>query len=119
MHTKRPEKSRPWLVEAEGVLDSRYLPDEDFDAQWEAIIVERALKDELLAQGVLNFTLRPRVQRAVVPLHGMLLLVGPPGTGAGSPRGSLEPSTGSARSATSRSNRTPWRALPWVAAKRP
>lgn len=81
MHGRRPEKSRPWLVEAEGILDSRYLPDADFEAQWQAIVVEPALKDELLAQGVLNFTLRPRVQRAVVPLHGMLLLVGPPGTG--------------------------------------
>jgi SpoVK/Ycf46/Vps4 family AAA+-type ATPase len=72
---------RPWTVDAEGVLDSRYLPDPDFDATWDAIIVEPSLKDELLSHGVLNYTLRPRVNRALVPLHGVLLLVGPPGTG--------------------------------------
>jgi len=29
----------------------------------------------------LNFTLRPQVSRAVIPLHGVILLVGEPGTG--------------------------------------
>jgi SpoVK/Ycf46/Vps4 family AAA+-type ATPase len=81
MVSKRADSSQRWLVDAEGILDSRYLPDKEFDAQWDAIVVEPALKDELLAQGVLNFTLRPHVRRALVPLHGMLLLVGPPGTG--------------------------------------
>ena len=33
------------------------------------------------SQAVLNFTLRGRVDRSVVPLHGAILLVGPPGTG--------------------------------------
>lgn len=30
---------------------------------------------------MLNFTLRPVVDRSVIPLHGVILLVGPPGTG--------------------------------------
>lgn len=72
---------RHWRVEAQGILDSRELPDPEFDDQWDAIVVAPALKDELLAQGVLNFTLRSRVNPALVPLHGVLLLVGPPGTG--------------------------------------
>jgi pachytene checkpoint protein 2 len=72
---------KPWNVNAEGILDSRHLPDADFDAQWDAIVIDSALKDELLAQGVLNFTLRPHVNRSLVPFHGILLLVGPPGTG--------------------------------------
>jgi SpoVK/Ycf46/Vps4 family AAA+-type ATPase len=72
---------KEWRVEAEGILDCRLLPDADFDAQWDAIVVAPALKEELLAQGVLNFTLRPRVDSALVPLHGVILLVGPPGTG--------------------------------------
>jgi SpoVK/Ycf46/Vps4 family AAA+-type ATPase len=75
------KEKEEWRVEEEGILDSRYLPDPDFDAQWEAIIVDPALKDELLSQGVLNFTLRPLVPRALIPLHGVVLLVGPPGTG--------------------------------------
>lgn len=78
---KKREKAREWQVDAEGILDSRTLPDSDFDAQWDAIITDPAVKGELLAQGVLNFTLRPRVRRSHVPLHGILLLVGPPGTG--------------------------------------
>lgn len=82
MHSNRKTASRNnWNVDAEGILDSRLLPDTDFDDQWNAIIVDPTLKDELLSQGVLNFVLRPRVQRAHVPLHGILLLVGPPGTG--------------------------------------
>lgn len=73
--------ARLFHVDATGVLDSRSLPDASFDAQWDAIVVDTTLKDELLAQGVLNFTLRARVDRARVPLHGIILLVGPPGTG--------------------------------------
>jgi pachytene checkpoint protein 2 len=79
--TSRATEKEEWRVEEEGILDSRYLPDPDFDAQWDAIIVAPALKEELLSQGVLNFTLRPLVARTLVPLHGVILLVGPPGTG--------------------------------------
>jgi SpoVK/Ycf46/Vps4 family AAA+-type ATPase len=34
-----------------------------------------------LAQAVLNFTARARLQRVHLPVHGIILLVGPPGTG--------------------------------------
>lgn len=34
-----------------------------------------------MAQAVLNFTLRGKLDRAAIPLHGIILLVGPPGTG--------------------------------------
>jgi len=64
-----------------GILDDRNLPDTSFDALWDAVIVEQALKDQILSQAVLNFTLRPKVDRSVVPLHGIIVLVGPPGTG--------------------------------------
>lgn len=68
-------------VDAIGVLDSRPLPDQDFVAQWDAVIVESAQKDRLLSQAILNFTLREKVNRAKLPLHGLILLHGPPGTG--------------------------------------
>lgn len=68
-------------VEAQGVLDSRRLPDDDFLSQWEAIILDPAVKERLLAQAILNFTVRPRVDRTQVPLHGLIVLHGPPGTG--------------------------------------
>jgi pachytene checkpoint protein 2 len=70
-------------IDAQGILDSRNLPDPDFDAQWKAIIVDEETKSRLLSQGILNFTLRPnpKVKRAYIPLHGIILLVGSPGTG--------------------------------------
>jgi len=64
-----------------GILDSRKLPDEDFLKLWNAIILDSEVKDRLLSQAVLNFTLRPKVNRAELPLHGVILLVGEPGTG--------------------------------------
>jgi len=64
-----------------GILDSRRLPDASFDGLWDSIIIETEIKDRLLAQAILNFTLRPKFDRASIPLHGIILLVGPPGTG--------------------------------------
>lgn len=64
-----------------GVLDSRSLPDDSFDGLWDAVIIDQGLKDRLLSQAVLNFTLRPKIDRATIPLHGIIVLVGPPGTG--------------------------------------
>jgi len=64
-----------------GILDDRKLPDDSFDALWESIIVEPELKARLLSQSLLNFTLRSKVDRARVPMHGVIILVGPPGTG--------------------------------------
>lgn len=64
-----------------GILDSRKLPDKGFLELWDAIILDPNIKNRLLSQAVLNFTLRPKVKRAELPLHGVILLVGEPGTG--------------------------------------
>jgi pachytene checkpoint protein 2 len=64
-----------------GVHDIRDLPDPEFDSLWESVFVDPKLKDQLLGQAILNYTLRPRLSRARVPLHGVILLVGVPGTG--------------------------------------
>lgn len=66
---------------AKGILDHRPLPDAPFEGLWQAIIDEHGIKDRLLCQAILNFTLRPQLDRSAVPLHGIILLVGPPGTG--------------------------------------
>ncbi len=68
-------------VDATGVLDSRMLPDREFMAQWDAVIIETTQKDRLLSQAILNFTLREKVNRSNLPLHGLIVLHGPPGTG--------------------------------------
>lgn len=57
------------------------LPDEDLTDVWDSIIVADDLKQKLLSQAVLNFAVRGKIPRTVLPLHGVILLVGPPGTG--------------------------------------
>jgi pachytene checkpoint protein 2 len=64
-----------------GIAAAHALPHAPFSQLWEAILLDGDQKDRLLAQAVLSFTLRPRVEPGSVPLHGLILLVGPPGTG--------------------------------------
>lgn len=66
---------------AKGIHVDRPLPDPDLGALWDSIVLEESLKQQLLGQAVLNFTVRRKVPRTVLPLHGVILLVGPPGTG--------------------------------------
>jgi SpoVK/Ycf46/Vps4 family AAA+-type ATPase len=59
-----------------GIQRSRPLPDQRLGALWDSIILDNRLKSQLLSQAMLNFTLRGKVDRS-----GIILLVGPPGTG--------------------------------------
>ena len=64
-----------------GISAVRQIPEPSLDALWESIIVDDGLKGRLLAQAMLNFSLRPKVSRDQLPMHGVILLVGEPGTG--------------------------------------
>ena len=64
-----------------GVADSRWLPDVGFDAGWETIIMPDGVKSRLARQGAATMLLRRKVAAAALPLHGIILLAGPPGTG--------------------------------------
>lgn len=64
-----------------GIHRSYSLPDQTLNALWDSIVLEESVKSRLLSQAIVNFTVRPRVSRNVLPLHGAILLVGPPGTG--------------------------------------
>jgi AAA+ superfamily predicted ATPase len=64
-----------------GIQRVRRLPDPELGTLWESIVIEEGMKERLLSQAVLNFTMRGKVDRSVVPLHGVILLVGAPGTG--------------------------------------
>lgn len=64
-----------------GIGAIRDLPNPALGALWDSILIDEAIKQQLLSQAMLNFTLRPQVARTVVPLHGVMLMVGPPGTG--------------------------------------
>lgn len=72
--------SSPELL-PKGIHRAWNLPDPTLGALWDSIILNAASKEQLLSQAVVNFTVRPKVNRSVLPLHGVLLLVGPPGTG--------------------------------------
>lgn len=64
-----------------GIHRVHQLPSKTLGAEWDSIVVEASLKDQLLSQAVINFTVRNKVPRTVLPLHGVILLVGDPGTG--------------------------------------
>lgn len=76
-----PIKAKLKTLEIPGILVSQRLPYDRYDALWNSIILEKEIKDQLHAQAVLNFTLRPLLTRDRIPLHGIIVLVGPPGTG--------------------------------------
>ena len=67
--------------EVKGIQRIQRLPEPKLGVLWDSIILESELKARLLSQAILNFTLRHKVDRAVLPFHGTILLVGPPGTG--------------------------------------
>ncbi|MBB5763355.1 AAA family ATPase [Methylorubrum rhodesianum] len=64
-----------------GIHCIRQLPDNDLSQLWDSIIIDPETKRQLHAQAVLNFTVRRKISRTVLPLHGIILLVGQPGTG--------------------------------------
>lgn len=69
------------LNQPKGIQRVRRLPDPALGALWNSIILDDRLKAQLLSQAMLNFTMRGKVDSSVIPLHGVILLVGPPGTG--------------------------------------
>lgn len=76
-----PARHHDDVVLPKGIQSSRALPDDALGVLWDSIVLDDKIKTQLLSQAVLNFTLRGKVDRTVLPLHGVLLLVGPPGTG--------------------------------------
>lgn len=57
------------------------LPDPKYQGLWDSIIAPADVKDRLLNQALLSFNVRERVPFAVTALHGLILLLGEPGTG--------------------------------------
>ncbi len=70
------------LVEGIGVTSSRALPAPDFAVAWDAIILPEDAKHRLARQSVATLRLRAAgIPFEAMPLHGITLLLGPPGTG--------------------------------------
>ncbi len=57
------------------------LPSPELGELWDSIVMDQAIKDQLIGQAIINFTVRQSVSRSVLPLHGTILLIGEPGTG--------------------------------------
>ena len=57
------------------------LPKDDFDTAWDSIKLAADVRERLLSHALLSFTVRHKLPFELAPLHGLLLLTGPPGTG--------------------------------------
>lgn len=64
-----------------GIQSITALPDQGLAALWKSIIVDKKMRQQLVSQGILNFSMRRKISRTILPLHGVILLVGEPGTG--------------------------------------
>jgi SpoVK/Ycf46/Vps4 family AAA+-type ATPase len=64
-----------------GISDTRALPDPDLATEWASIVLPDGMKEHLLRSVVAGIRLRPVVPFPDLPLHGVLLLTGPPGVG--------------------------------------
>lgn len=70
------------LVSGLGVAGSRALPDRDFASAWDAIVLPGDDKQRLARQAAASLKLRAAgIPFESLPLHGITLLLGPPGTG--------------------------------------
>ncbi|WP_316193248.1 MULTISPECIES: AAA family ATPase [unclassified Bradyrhizobium] len=77
-----PLKATPKEIELpKGIQKILPLPNDPLGLLWDSIVLDAEIKDKLTAQAILNFTVRKSVSRNVLPLHGVILLVGSPGTG--------------------------------------
>jgi SpoVK/Ycf46/Vps4 family AAA+-type ATPase len=63
------------------IADKLDLPDPDLAKAWTAIKVPGTVRERLLAQSVLALQMRQRFPFESMPVHGLLVLSGPPGTG--------------------------------------
>lgn len=65
----------------DGIARRLHIPHDDLAVAWSSIKVPEAVRERLLAQSLLSFTIRQKLPFEVAPLHGLILLSGAPGTG--------------------------------------
>ncbi len=68
-------------MERPGVTVTGVLPDDGWRDRWDGIIVDAELKSRLLSFGLFCVTQRGALSTVGLPVHGLALLAGPPGTG--------------------------------------
>ena len=65
----------------EGIVGITELPDPDFADRWDRIIVPETLKERLRNYAIFSLRHRGRLSAVGMPVHGLVVLSGPPGTG--------------------------------------
>jgi hypothetical protein len=65
----------------DGIAQRCRLPNDEFSPAWTSIKLADGVHDRLLAQSLLSFIVRQKLPFEAAPLHGLILLKGPPGTG--------------------------------------
>jgi AAA+ superfamily predicted ATPase len=74
-------KQHDTMDNPEGVARRCRLPDDSFGAAWNSIKLAHGVRERLLAQSLLSLTVRQKLPFEAAPLHGLILLMGVPGTG--------------------------------------
>ena len=65
----------------DAICDDQMLPRQDFAEAWDTIKVGKDVRTRLVAQALLALQLRQHYTFETMPVHGLLVLSGPPGTG--------------------------------------
>lgn len=65
----------------EGIVSLTELPDDTWQDRWDRIFIPEAVKDRLLNYMLFTMAHRARISTVGLPIHGLLVLAGPPGTG--------------------------------------
>ena len=63
------------------IVEKEKLPRDSFAAGWNAIKIDADVRTRLVAQALLAIQLRQSFSFERIPVHGLILLSGPPGTG--------------------------------------
>jgi AAA+ superfamily predicted ATPase len=65
----------------EGIVGLTELPDPAWPDRWDRIVLPADLKDRLLNYMLFSLRHRGRLREVALPVHGLVVLAGPPGTG--------------------------------------
>jgi AAA+ superfamily predicted ATPase len=74
-------KQNSTMDNLEGVARRCRLPDDGFGTAWNSIKLAHGVRERLLAESLLSLTVRQKLPFEAAPLHGLILLMGVPGTG--------------------------------------
>lgn len=65
----------------DAIIDQADLPRADLETAWAAIKLPDAVRERMIAHAVLALQLRQKFPFESMPMHGLMVLAGPPGTG--------------------------------------